>query len=77
MTPTPDKFLIWSNEHRAWWGPNHRGYVASVEHAGQYTEEEAVKICNGANWGWDVENNPHELPVPEGIARKLKKGERP
>lgn len=64
-------FLIWSNEHRAWWGPAHRGYTSLADRAGRYTREEAVKICNGANYGWDGDSNPNELPIPESVAMEL------
>lgn len=42
-------FLIWSFEHNAWWGVGECGYVAIVEHAGRYTLERAVEICQAAN----------------------------
>ena len=35
-------YLIWSNEHRAWWRPKAQGYTDSHERAGRYTREEAV-----------------------------------
>lgn len=42
-------FLIWSEEHRGWWGPDHRGYVQSRKAAGRYTLDEAIDIVKGAN----------------------------
>lgn len=36
-------YLIWSNEHRAWWRPNAHGYTVHIEQAGRYTRDEAVK----------------------------------
>ncbi len=30
------KYVIWSYEHDAWWGPYGRGYVHDLEHAGRY-----------------------------------------
>jgi hypothetical protein len=38
----PTDYLIWSNEHRAWWRPNSRGYTVHLEAAGRYTRAEAV-----------------------------------
>jgi len=38
-------YLIWSNEHRAWWGPDSRGYVRGVKQAGSYSRKEALAIC--------------------------------
>ncbi len=42
------KYLIWSNEHNAWWRPNSRGYCADIRDAGQYTMREAENICANA-----------------------------
>lgn len=39
------KWLIWSNEHGAWWAPNSRGYTTLLEAAGRYTKEQADVIC--------------------------------
>jgi hypothetical protein len=59
-------YLIWSNEHRAWWGPGRSGYVQRVEHAGHYSREEALDICTDAMPGrLRKKNEPlQELPVP-------------
>lgn len=54
-----DKYLIWSNEHRAWWGPSRSGYTVSVAEAGRYTKETAEEIVEDAN----LHANRH---VPEG-----------
>lgn len=65
------KYLIWSNEHNSWWSPNHSGYTQRVQYAGRFTLEEAIKICNGANYDWDadtVRKIPMELPVAEESA---------
>jgi hypothetical protein len=54
-------YLIWSNEHRAWWGKNSQGYVRSVLKAGMYSRDEAIDICKNALSGsGDI---PNELPV--------------
>jgi len=42
-------YLIWSIEHGAWWGPNHRGYTQDVRQAGRYSFEVAQDIVNDAN----------------------------
>ena len=36
-----DKVRIWSGEHRAWWGPDSRGYLTDIRFAGIYTIQEA------------------------------------
>lgn len=48
---TEQKWVIWSNEHDAWWRPNRNGYTTLFRDAGLYTYDEAVHICAGANWG--------------------------
>jgi hypothetical protein len=42
-------FLIWSNEHGAWWGPNGCGYTKRREEAGRYVLFEALRIVFSAN----------------------------
>lgn len=43
-----EKYLIWSNEHRAWWAPFERGYVPRVFDAGRYSRDRALEICRNA-----------------------------
>lgn len=60
------KYLIWSNEHVAWWRPASMGYTVSIEHAGRYSRDEAMEICRGANFGFmQDDENPNEIPVLE------------
>ena len=47
--PTLPVWMIWSNEHRAWWKPGRSGYTMDYEEAGRYSLEEAVDICEEAN----------------------------
>jgi hypothetical protein len=42
-------YLIWSEEHGAWWNPNRAGYTKSMVRAGRYSREEAEAISNSAN----------------------------
>lgn len=56
-------YLVWSNEHRAWWGPNNAGYYSALEAAGRYTRDEALKICVQARGGRRYNENPSEVPV--------------
>lgn len=51
-------FLVWSNEHGAYWGPNNCGYYTDVWSAGRYTLEEGMKCC-------DTRSQTKECPVPE------------
>ncbi len=41
-------YLIWSNQQRAWWRPNQRGYTSIIEEAGRYSLEKATEIVNDA-----------------------------
>lgn len=45
LSPPPRRFLVWSDFHHAWWGPNRRGYCKDDRLAGRYTHDEAVDIC--------------------------------
>ncbi len=38
------EYLIWSNEHGAWWAPNGMGYTTVIETAGRYMTDEADRI---------------------------------
>jgi len=52
-----DKYLIWSNEHAAWWRADHAGYSVGLKQAGNYSREEAIAICKRA------------LPTAMGLGR--------
>jgi hypothetical protein len=43
------KYLIWSEEHKAWWKAEKFGYTRSLREAGRYELEEGLKIVEGAN----------------------------
>jgi hypothetical protein len=43
-----DDYLIWSHEHKAWWGPGRCGYVTRIRQAGRYSRTAAVELCAGA-----------------------------
>jgi hypothetical protein len=60
-------WLVWSNEHRRWWRPNHRGYTTRQAEAGRYPYTEALDICDGA--GLMGDGTPAEImtPSPEAI----------
>lgn len=58
-----DLYLIWSNEHRAWWRPVECGYCQDELQAGIYTRERAMEICENARAGWHAALEPPELPV--------------
>ena len=62
---TAEKFLIWSNEHRAWWKPGRSGYCIAVEAAGRYSHADALAISVAAHDGWRPGQPPPEIPVAE------------
>jgi len=45
----PDRYVIWSFEHDAWWAPARRGYTRELEEAGHYAGTEAADIVAEAN----------------------------
>lgn len=48
MSEADDQYLIWSNEHRAWWRADRFGYAPGLCNAGRYTREQALQICRDA-----------------------------
>lgn len=43
-----EHYLVWSNEHKAWWRAGHAGYTYHLSQAGRYTRAEALSICSHA-----------------------------
>lgn len=62
------KYLVWSNEHRAWWAPDERGYTRRIERAGRYGRAQAIKIAGTRGGGWPIEGNPYEIAILEADA---------
>lgn len=60
---TPPPFVIWSNEHRGWWGKASTGYVQTLREAGRYSRQHALQICRDARGGWNGITPPPEIPV--------------
>lgn len=67
ITTTPESaaYLVWSNEHNAWWRPDRCGYTNHIQAAGRYSREDAIKICAGANYTFAKGQLPNEIPVLE------------
>lgn len=57
--PPMAEYLIWSNEHRAWWKPARCGYTTLTHEAGRYTEAVADAILRSANF--DPAARPNEV----------------
>jgi len=45
----PHDWVIWSEEHGAWWGPGGHGYTFSLRQAGRYSRQQAERIVENAN----------------------------
>jgi len=58
-------YLIWSNEHQAWWRPDSKGYTLHVDAAGRYERDEAFSIASGARDGWIEGEAPPEIAISE------------
>lgn len=58
-------YLIWSNEHKRWWGPDFNGYEPRIENAGRYTREQALMVCTDAMPGRQGYEPLPEIPVLE------------
>lgn len=60
-----EPYLVWSNQHRAWWRANSRGYTNDVRSAGLYDREEAISISGQGRDGWlEPKKAPDELAIP-------------
>lgn len=75
-TPSPDlvgpPWLVWSNEHNAFWRPNRCGYTRLIDQAGRYSKAEAEAICHAAQPRANstiYEGEPPEtcMPAPEAL----------
>lgn len=63
-----DKWIIWSNEHRAYWRPDSCGYTRRIDDAGRYSYEEARSICFPPHFrGGSNQWPPPEMMFPEPI----------
>lgn len=75
--PAPMGWLVWSNEHMAWWRPESAGYTTVLSSAGRYTLAEAESICRTPNYrsgsSIDRAGVPSEVmvPSPELLATML------
>lgn len=62
-------YVIWSEEHGAWWAPARNGYTRELAKAGSYTEAEAEQIVANANRYQDL---VLEFMIPD-IRSKLRR----
>jgi hypothetical protein len=69
-------FLIWSEEHGAWWAPASRGYTRSMKRAGRYSKDEAERFSTSANGGGTFCEVPVEISDDMLVVTKLPSGGR-
>lgn len=57
-----NQYVIWSNEHRAWWRPDQRCYTPNLRQAGAYSKMVAEWICQQADIGGHYSSRYGEPP---------------
>jgi len=62
------RWVIWSEEHRAWWGVGRWGYVPQLTYAGRFTEAEAREIVERANIGLTPPRF-NEIAIPDPLRK--------
>lgn len=62
--PANGLWLIWSMEHKMWWGQNSLGYTIRREDAGRYTLAKAHELVANANYG-AATDRPHEAMIKD------------
>ena len=72
-------YLIWSNEHTAWWKPRRYGYTNDRSEAGRFALDEALEIVTQANCWTSDSLRPQEAMVPEDpywdVVRERREGQ--
>jgi hypothetical protein len=73
---TEKNWVIWSEEHGAWWAPDRHSYTRSLNRAGRYSRQEATLICEQANkycaagiWNECCLPDPVELRTARGASQ--------
>lgn len=57
------EWVVWSNQHGAWWGPKWRGYTTLFHEAGRYSSRDMRMILEKAN-----SNLPAGQEYPDEVA---------
>ena len=65
------RYLIWSNEHQAWWRAGGTGYTKHLREAGRYTQADALETCVEAMAG--AREALNEVPVRCRYARAARR----
>jgi hypothetical protein len=66
-------WVIWSEEHSAWWGPGKHGYTRSLRLAGRYAKMRAEAIVAKAN-AYVTPPAFHEIAIPDPLADHEREG---
>ena len=64
-------WLVWSNQHGAWWRPNRSGYTLDVAAAGRYALSDALQCAAARSRCPDGVPPEVIVPSPELIAAFL------
>jgi hypothetical protein len=70
------KYLIWSEEHGAWWRPGSAGYTHFMTEAGRYIKAHAELIVADANYvihpssGFLPDRKFNEIAIPDPLYKK-------
>jgi hypothetical protein len=64
-------YVIWSEEHGAWWLPHKMGYTRSLREAGCYTKAEADEIVANANQYVRPHDVFNEVALPDPLDQEL------
>lgn len=59
------RYLVWSHEANAWWGPGGHSYRADIQLAGRYTAAEARRACGMRTWRSAARPPEVHVPAPE------------
>jgi hypothetical protein len=57
------RYLIWSNQHGAWWKTNGFGYTLDIGEAGRFSREQAEEDVESAGSYGPIEGLPDEVMV--------------
>lgn len=68
---TDKVWLIWSNEHEAFWCADRNGYSYAIQRAGRYTFDEAFKIVKDANYPSDEHGYPENADKRSKIGAQV------
>ena len=63
-----ERYVIWSEEHGAWWSPGRSGYTRSLSNAGRYSKEEAQEIVTRAN-EYLAPGRWNEVAIPDPLSK--------